>query len=43
MAIRTCFGASHQTGWTGLIPLLLHPRSPEDPCSLMISPMNPGA
>jgi hypothetical protein len=27
-------GASHQTGWTGLIALLLHPRGVADPCSL---------
>jgi hypothetical protein len=27
-------GASHQTGWTGLIALLLHPRSVADPGSL---------
>ena len=27
-------GASHQTGWTGLIALLLHPRGVSDPCSL---------
>ena len=25
-------GASHQTGWTGLVALLLHPRSETDPC-----------
>jgi hypothetical protein len=30
-------GASHQTGWSGLIALLLHPRNPEDPCSLAIN------
>jgi hypothetical protein len=24
-------GASHQTGWTGLIALLLHPRDETDP------------
>ncbi len=29
-------GASHQTGWTGLIALLLHPRDAEDPCSLAL-------
>jgi hypothetical protein len=27
-------GASHQTGWTGLVALLLHPRTVTDPCSL---------
>jgi hypothetical protein len=27
-------GASHQTGWTGLVALLLHPRGVADPCSL---------
>jgi hypothetical protein len=27
-------GASHQTGWTGLIALALHPRRVADPCSL---------
>jgi hypothetical protein len=26
-------GASHQTGWTGLIALLLHPREQTDPAS----------
>jgi hypothetical protein len=25
-------GASHQTGWTGVVALLLHPRAVEDPC-----------
>ena len=29
-------GASHQTGWTGLIALLLHPRDATDPCSLSL-------
>jgi hypothetical protein len=24
-------GASHQTGWTGLVALLLHGREPDDP------------
>jgi hypothetical protein len=33
-------GASHQTGWTGLIALLLHPRGLTDPCSLAL-PGNP--
>ena len=27
-------GASHQTGWSGLIALLLHPRDPDDPGNL---------
>ena len=27
-------GASHQTGWTGLVALLLHPRNAAYPCSL---------
>ena len=27
-------GATHQTGWTGLIALLLHPRSEHDLCGL---------
>jgi len=27
-------GASHQTGWTGLVALALHPRSEANPCSL---------
>jgi hypothetical protein len=31
------FGASHQTGWTGLIALLLHPRDPHNPCLLDIA------
>jgi hypothetical protein len=30
-------GASHQTGWSGLIALLLHPRDPNDPCGLAIN------
>ena len=25
-------GASHQTGWTGAVALLLHPRAADDPC-----------
>ena len=25
-------GASHQTGWTGVVALLLHPRGADDPC-----------
>ncbi|MBV8589750.1 MAG: glucosidase, partial [Acetobacteraceae bacterium] len=30
-------GASHQTGWTGLVALLLHPRSAGNPWSLSIN------
>jgi hypothetical protein len=30
-------GASHQTGWSGLIALLLQPRDPSDPCGLEVS------
>jgi hypothetical protein len=30
-------GASHQTGWSGLIALLLHPRDPHDPCGLAVA------
>ena len=30
-------GASHQTGWSGLIALLLHPRDPNDPCGLAVN------
>ena len=30
-------GASHQTGWSGLIALLLHPRDPSDPSSLALN------
>ena len=30
-------GASHQTGWSGMIALLLHPRDLNDPCGLAIS------
>jgi hypothetical protein len=30
-------GASHQTGWSGLIALLVHPRDPSDPCGLAIN------
>jgi len=29
-------GASHQTGWTGAIALMLHPRAVADPCSLEV-------
>lgn len=29
-------GASHQTGWSGLIALLLHPRDLNDPCGLAV-------
>ena len=29
-------GAAHQTGWTGLIALLLHPRRDDDPSTLSI-------
>ena len=34
-------GASHQTGWTGLIALLLNPREQNDPTH--VSPAAPGA
>ena len=34
-------GASHQTGWTGLIALLLHPRDPHNPCLLDIASLRP--
>jgi hypothetical protein len=27
-------GASHQTGWSGLIALLLHSRDPDAPCGI---------
>ena len=27
-------GASHQTGWTGLVAILLHGREPEDPTQM---------
>jgi hypothetical protein len=30
-------GASHQTGWTGLIALLLLPRDPANPCLLNVA------
>ena len=30
-------GASHQTGWSGLIALLLHPRDPGNPSGLAIT------
>ncbi|MDR3471170.1 MAG: glucosidase [Devosia sp.] len=30
-------GAAHQTGWTGLIALLLHPRTAADPCGFVIA------
>ncbi|MFL5251535.1 MAG: MGH1-like glycoside hydrolase domain-containing protein, partial [Rhodopila sp.] len=30
-------GASHQTGWTGLIALLLHPRTEDDPCGFIVN------
>jgi hypothetical protein len=29
-------GASHQTGWTGVVALLLQPRDPEQPCIPLI-------
>jgi hypothetical protein len=29
-------GASHQTGWTGVAALLLHPRGEDDPCIPLI-------
>ena len=29
-------GASHQTGWTGLVALLLQPRAAADPCSMAL-------
>src|SRR4051812_34789064 len=33
-------GASHQTGWTGLVALLLHPRSREDARNLETGKVN---
>jgi hypothetical protein len=30
-------GASHQTGWSGIIALLLNPRDREDPCGLALA------
>jgi hypothetical protein len=36
-------GASHQTGWTGLIALLLHPRDPRNPCLLDIAGLSAAA
>jgi Glycosyl hydrolase family 63 C-terminal domain len=30
-------GASHQTGWSGLIALLLFPRDPGNPCGLAVA------
>ena len=35
-------GASHQTGWTGLIALLLHGRMDEDPTRMDMDPENGG-
>jgi hypothetical protein len=29
-------GASHQTGWSGLVALLLHPRAAADPCGMAL-------
>ncbi|MDB5397599.1 MAG: hypothetical protein JWM91_5105 [Rhodospirillales bacterium] len=29
-------GASHQTGWSGVVALLLHPRADDDPCIPLI-------
>ena len=29
-------GASHQTGWTGTVALLLQPRDPDQPCIPLI-------
>ena len=36
-------GASHQTGWTGLIALLLHPRDPHNPWLLDIASLRTAA
>ena len=36
-------GASHQTGWTGLIALLLHPRDAKNPCLLDIASLRTAA
>jgi hypothetical protein len=36
-------GASHQTGWTGLIALLLHPRDSKNPCLLDIASLRTAA
>jgi len=33
-------GAAHQTGWTGLIALLLHPRTEDDLCGFIINERN---
>jgi hypothetical protein len=33
-------GASHQTGWTGLVALLLHGRAVEDPTRMDVAPGN---
>ena len=30
-------GASHQTGWTGLVALLLQPRTATDACTLSVA------
>ena len=40
---RRRLGASHQTGWTGLIALLLHPRDPHNPCLLDIASLRTAA
>jgi hypothetical protein len=34
-------GAAHQTGWTGLVALLLHPRTQEDLCGFIINERTP--
>jgi hypothetical protein len=36
-------GASHQTGWSGLIALLLHPRDPHNPSLLDVTGMTSAA
>ena len=34
-------GAAHQTGWTALVALLLHPRTEDTVCGFAISERTP--
>jgi hypothetical protein len=34
-------GASHQTGWSGLVALLLHPRTPGNVCTFSVAGKSP--
>ncbi|MBD0273732.1 MAG: hypothetical protein ICV73_17610 [Acetobacteraceae bacterium] len=34
-------GAAHQSGWTGLVALLLHPRTEDTVCGFAVSERTP--